>query len=69
MLNKILLPFLFFLLLPIFSNAQEVKDMKETKAERVYYLHNGKFIPKDVADKYEKPHHIDNRDRNIFGDV
>jgi len=69
MLNKILLPFLILFLLSVFVKAQEVIEMKENNAEKVYYLHNGKFTPKDVADKYNKPHYKDNKNRNIFGDI
>jgi hypothetical protein len=68
MFNKILLPFLILFLLPVFVNAQEVKPPKESN-EKVYYLHNGKFTPKEVVEKYEKPRHNDNLHRNRFGDV
>jgi hypothetical protein len=69
MFNKILLPFLILLLLPVFANAQEVIEMKAEEDAKVYYLHNGKFFQKDVVDKAEKPKHNDSRKRNIFGDV
>jgi len=69
MFTKFLLPLLIFLLLPILVNAQEVIPTKEVEKDKVYYLHNGKFIPKDKADKYKKPHYRDNLNRNIFGDI
>jgi hypothetical protein len=55
--------------MPVLVNAQEVLEVKEKKAEKVYYLHNGKFIPKEKVDKYEKPYHKDNLNRNMFGDI
>ncbi len=69
MINKILLPFLILFLLPIMANAQEVIEMKKKDAEKVYYLHNGKFTPKEVVEKHKKPRHNDNLERNIFGDI
>jgi hypothetical protein len=69
MFNKILLPFLIFFLLPIMVNAQEVIEMKKKDADKVYYLHNGKFTPKEVVQKHKKPQHNDNLNRNIFGDI
>ena len=69
MFTKFLLPLLIFLLLPILANAQEVIPMKEVEKDKVYYLHNGKFIPKEKADNYKIPTHRDNLNRNIFGDI
>ena len=60
MFNRILLPFLILFLLPVFVNAQEVLPAKEVKKDKVYYLHNGKFTPKDAAKNYKKPHVIHN---------
>jgi len=69
MFNKILLPFLILLLLPLTAIAQEVIEMNVEKEGKVYYLHNGKFTPKEVVDNYKKPHHNDNLKRNVFGDI
>ena len=38
MFNKILLPFLIFLLLPVMINAQEVLEVKKEKEESGYGL-------------------------------
>lgn len=69
MFNKILLPFLIFFLLTAFVNAQEVKPPQNDSKEKVYYLHNGKFTPKEVVENYKKPKHNDNLNRSRFGDV
>ncbi|MCK5469260.1 MAG: hypothetical protein KAI99_12140, partial [Cyclobacteriaceae bacterium] len=55
--------------MPVLVNAQEVLEVKEKKAEKTYYLHNGKFIPKEKVDKFKKPHYKDNLNRNMFGDI
>jgi len=69
MFNKILLPLLILFLLPVLVNAQEVKPPPNESKEQVYYLHNGKFTPKEVVEKYKKPKHNDNLNRSRFGDV
>jgi len=69
MLNKILLPLLILIMLPLAVNAQEVKPTNENEGEKIYYLHKGKLFPKDQLENYTKPRYKDNLNRNIFGDV
>ena len=70
MFNKILLPFLILLLLPIMVIAQEVIEKKVDKAEKIYWMNTrGEFVPLEVVQKYQKPQYNDNLKRNIFGDI
>ncbi|MCH7963201.1 MAG: T9SS type A sorting domain-containing protein [Bacteroidetes bacterium] len=70
MFNKILLPFLILLLLPIMVIAQEVIEKKVDKAEKIYWMNTrGEFVPLEAVQKYQKPQYNDNLKRNIFGDI